>query len=125
MRAKFKKERAQFERDAESMLVKVGAKRRPCSDPWPVYHLITTAGILTLSVHTDLWQVDLPYYQGKHSFPWIATRFENVEKAKQVTHGESNPFSGKWNFHYWHGWQDDFTYGLKIVEQRLLAISAK
>src|ERR1017187_3859252 len=111
MRAKFKKERAQFERDAESMLVRVGAGRQACSDPWPVYRLITTAGILTLSIHTDLWEVDLPYYQGTHSSPWIATRFENVEKAKQVTHGESKPCNCNWNFFSFYGCNDNFASG--------------
>lgn len=33
---------------------------------------------------------------------WIATRFENVPLATIFTNGISNPYTGKWNWHYYN-----------------------
>ncbi len=52
--------------------------------------LDTPAGLLRLSVYDD----------------WVATRFDNVAlgKAFTATCGRPcNPFSGKWNWHYFDG----------------------
>jgi hypothetical protein len=52
--------------------------------------LDTPAGLLRLSVYDD----------------WVATRFDDVAlgKAFTATCGRTcNPFTGKWNFHYYNG----------------------
>jgi hypothetical protein len=52
--------------------------------------LDTPAGLLNLSVYED----------------WVATRFEDVERAATITKAigrPCNPYSGKWNFHYYDG----------------------
>jgi hypothetical protein len=51
------------------------------------YELDTPAGLLHLSVHDG----------------WLATRFDDVAMGTKFTEScgrPSNPFSGKWNFHY-------------------------
>jgi len=51
------------------------------------HELDTPAGLLHLSVHDD----------------WLATRFEDVRRGTAFTKTcgcPSNPFSGKWNFHF-------------------------
>lgn len=51
----------------------------------------TTLGLLHVSPHDD----------------WIATRFDDVDRAKSVLgsgrDGRLNPYSGKWNFHFADG----------------------
>jgi len=51
------------------------------------YQLDTPAGLLHLSVHEN----------------WLATRFDDVDRGRAFTVScgrSSNPYSGKWNFHY-------------------------
>jgi hypothetical protein len=52
--------------------------------------LKTPAGLLRISVYGD----------------WVATCFDNLELAKRFTAScgtPCNPFSGKWNFHFFDG----------------------
>jgi hypothetical protein len=121
MKAKYIKRREQFGREAEALLQRLGAAKGPPGDLWPVYILDTPAGELRLSIHTDLWLCDKSWFRGG-GFPWIAGRFEDVKVARELTHGESNPYFGKWNHHYWHGWTDDFGPGLSLLEHRLLRV---
>jgi hypothetical protein len=54
------------------------------------YEMDTPAGLLHLSVYDD----------------WVATRFDDVKQATTATKTigrPCNPFSGKWNFHYFDG----------------------
>jgi len=57
------------------------------------YELDTPAGLLHMSVHET----------------WLATRFDDVAKGKAFTATcgtSSNPYSGKWNFHFGDGTAD-------------------
>ena len=54
------------------------------------YELDTPAGLLHLTVHDD----------------WLATRFDDVARGTAFTKTcgcSSNPYSGKWNFHFGDG----------------------
>jgi hypothetical protein len=122
MKAKPIKHREQFEREAGELLRSLGAVQDKEREPWPCYFLNTPAGELRLSIHTDLWICDKPWFQGG-GFPWVAGRFEDVKAARELTHGESNPYSGKWNHHYWHGWKESFTRGLLLLEHALRSVT--
>lgn len=47
------------------------------------YELDTPAGLLHVSVYPD----------------WVATCFEDLERGTAFTNGDSNKYTGKWNFH--------------------------
>ena len=52
--------------------------------------LDTPAGLLRFTVYED----------------WVATRFDDVARATTITKKigrQCNPFTGKWNFHYYNG----------------------
>jgi hypothetical protein len=121
MKAKYIKRRELFERETEALLRGLRAVKGPPGDIWPVYLLATPAGELRLSIHTDLWLCDKPWFTGG-GWPWVAGRFEDVQAATELTRGESNPYSGKWNHHYWHDWIDEFGPGLSLLEHRLLRV---
>ena len=121
MKAKHIERREQFEREAGRLLKSLGAVEQRSSNPWPQYTLNTPAGELRLSIHTDLWLCDQPWFKGG-GWPWVAGRFEDVKAATELTRGESNPYSGKWNHHYWHNWADDFGPGLFLLQHRLLRV---
>ena len=57
---------------------------------WYHFELDTPAGLLHVSVFEN----------------WVATRFEDVKRGTEFTHTcnhFSNPYSGKWNFHFGDG----------------------
>ena len=118
MKAKHTQRREQFEREAGELLKSLGAIESKEREPWPCYFLTTLAGELRLSIHTSLWLCDKPWFQSG-GFPWVAARFDDVRVAHTLTHGESNPYSGKWNHHYWHNWTDSFRDGLELLENDL------
>ena len=123
MKAKYIKRREQFEREAGALLKALGAVDDPQreNDPWPCYILETQAGKLSLSIHTDRWCCEKPWFSGTGS-PWVAGRFQNVKAAHKLTGGESNPYSGKFNQHLWNGWTENFTPGLFLLEHALLSL---
>jgi hypothetical protein len=55
----------------------------------------TNLGLLRLSVHDEI--------ENRKLSPWVATRFEDVERAKVRLGNEINPYTGKWNFHFFDG----------------------
>ena len=80
------KAKAQFKAAVTTYLDSIGAR------PSHFYELEldTPAGLLQLTVYDD----------------WVAGRFEDVNLAAALTKtiGRScNPYSGKWNFHYYDG----------------------
>jgi hypothetical protein len=67
-------------------ILSLGAKSGSFYD----YELDTPAGLLHISVHET----------------WLATRFDDVARGVAFTKTcgySSNPFSGKWNFHFGDG----------------------
>ena len=124
MKARFVKERKRFEVEAVALLKSLNAIELKSNNPWPVFGLATPAGNLRLSVHTDLWLCDKPWFSGG-GMPWIAGRFDNVQVAFRLTGRESNPYSSKWNHHYWHNWTDSFKLGLKQLKRDLNRVQTK
>lgn len=112
MRGRYIKQRQQFEREVTALLLRLGAKQLPDNGTWPRFTLQTKAGSLDLAIHTNLWMGNPAVGN-----PWVSTRFEDPAAARLLV--DCNPFSGKWNFHLWHNWTDDFTYGLGVVEHHL------
>lgn len=85
-----KQQAAQFRKEAEAMLARLGAVLVDPDRMYP-YSLQTYAGELRISIDDDS----------------LMCRFEDVEKAKEERYSRLyglddrlNPFSGKWN---WHG----------------------
>ena len=73
----------QFVEAATDFVVGLGTRPGTFYD----YALDTPAGLLHISVHEG----------------WVATRFEDVDQGLAFTEScgrSSNPYSGKWNFHY-------------------------
>jgi hypothetical protein len=117
-RLKHFRRRQQFEADATSLLKHLGAVEFPRDLPWPQFTLETSAGLLRISIHTGLGLFS------DSSWPWIATRFDDVARAREILGADDklNPWSGKWNRHYWRGWTDDFAPGLEWLERDLKRI---
>lgn len=120
MRAKYKARRAQFERECHALLLALGAVPIKTVWQWPYYELTTRAGRLVLAVHTDLWLIADPVFQGGGS-PWVSTRFDNVQRARELV--DCNDYTGKWNFHLWRNWTDDFAPGLAVLERDLRRVT--
>ncbi len=83
----------------------------PCMYPWSIE---TRAGSLLIHPYAD--EIDF----------WIACRFEDVSRAREVlgvkpyqVSGRLNPYSGKWNFHYYVGAAEaevaDFVRQLEVI----------
>jgi hypothetical protein len=75
-----------FKTAVTAYIVSLGARPGRCYD----YELETPAGLLHLTVYDD----------------WLATRFDDVGRGSAFTRTcgcSSNPFSGKWNFHFGAG----------------------
>jgi hypothetical protein len=119
--AKYIKRREQFEKEARDLLRRLGAvEPQENPYPWPIFNLATKAGNLRLSFHTRLWCARETWFRADHDSPWIAGRFDDVEAARKLV--DSNPYSGKWNHHYWRGWTSDFYRGLRLLESELKKI---
>lgn len=85
MRKPTKKQLVYFEREAMVIIVKHGGERLPAWNGHPTFTIPTLAGTLTAHVIADSW-------------PFIACRFTDSAAGHRAT-GDSNPYSGKWNFH--------------------------
>ena len=101
-----KKERQRFVKQAVQLLLTLGAKQ----DGSETYRftLQTKAGVLHL--HPDESQTT--------GLGTLFTRFDNPQAARQIV--DCNRFSGKWNFHYFDGWDvetaiTDLTFWLNKV----------
>jgi len=125
MCGRYLKRRKLFEQEARALLLRLGAVEQAKGQyDWTNFTLATKAGELRLSLSTDLWLLTQPGdWRGGHA-PWIACRFADVATAKRVLGSDDrlNPFSGKWNFHHWHNWTDDFAPGLNLLEYYLKKI---
>lgn len=100
-----KKSSFDFEAACTRMLMMAGAKENGTS--FAKLGLETIAGPMDCSPYED----------------WLACRFVDVEKAKQVIGaGSLNPFSGKWNWHYTKPTPRDLI-GLQSVIARVAAIT--
>lgn len=76
------KKRFDFPQACAAMLQSLGAQPAEYSYPW---QLQSVAGVLRLHPYDN----------------WLACRFEDVAAAKAlVGHGQLNPYSGKWNWHF-------------------------
>lgn len=96
-RAARKSKRFVFKEALVAMLLRLGA--RP-SERFYDYVIDTRAGLLYLSAYDD----------------WLAARFEDVEKARQVVKtGCLNRFSGKWNWHFVFAEEQD----VEFLEQQI------
>jgi hypothetical protein len=82
-----KRERQRFVKEAKALLLSLGAD--PKGDD---FVLQTKAGTLTL--HATENRLD--------GVGTVFTRFDDPKAARQFV--DCNPFSGKWNHHYFDGW---------------------
>jgi hypothetical protein len=78
-----KKDRTQFIKNVSTFLIKMGAVKN--DERW---ELQTNFGLLSLFI-------DETHY--KHAIGTVFTRFAEPARAKEVC---CNPYSGKWNHHY-------------------------
>jgi hypothetical protein len=92
-----KNERQQFYQEAIALLRELGATDNPATDVYD-YSIETKVGTLRLVV-------SLSDYTG--SLGTVFGRFRNPEKAAKIV--DCNPYSGKWNFHFFavEGWDTD------------------
>lgn len=80
MTKKRAKQQADFRAEAVKLLEQAGAFR---TDDGESFRLHTLAGDVTFSVYDD----------------WIAGRFTDPDAGYVATLHDSNPYSGKWNYH--------------------------
>ena len=88
-----KKQQQLFYEDVLLYILSVGAKNRHIGDICSHYKMDTKAGLLFIFLETP---------QTSKVFT-ICTRFEDTQKANEILGKRErlNPFSSKWNFHYW------------------------
>ena len=104
-----KSERQRFRRLARDLLMRLGATRD--NDPtWPEYVLDTRAGPLRL--HID----DFEHKHAKGPGTVFA-RFDNPNRAMLLV--QCNPYSGKWNFHFFSEKADAVDAAIRQVEGML------
>ena len=101
-----RKERQRFVKKAIALLLSLGA-RQDDGEPYR-FTLETKAGCLRL--HPDEHRIT--------GLGTVFTRFDDPQAARQLV--ECNPYSGKWNFHFFDGWTvetalADLTYRLRKV----------
>lgn len=84
------KQRRLFFTNAVKLLLDLGAQQED-SEPYR-FTLPTKAGLLRL--HPSSHKTD--------GLGTLFTRFDDPQTARQLV--GCNPFSGKWNHHYFHGW---------------------
>jgi hypothetical protein len=101
-----KKDRQQFIAKVTALLLSLGAKQ----DGSEVYRFTLQTKVGHLRLHPDANQTT--------GLGTVFTRFDDAEAARQLV--DCNPFSGKWNHHYFDGWDvetaiDDLTYWLGKV----------
>lgn len=85
MKKPTKKQLAEFEKSAIEVITRHGGERIANWNGHPTFTIPTLAGTLTAHVIADSW-------------PFIACRFSDSAAGHRAT-GDSNPYSGKWNFH--------------------------
>lgn len=100
-------ERRRFAKSVIELMTALGAERLP--DDWCLaWQISTPIGVLRLSVHKEP-------SRGDDYDPSVFGRFEDVAAAKaagrqvdglsvDLCGGNLNPYSGKWNHHYWGAW---------------------
>jgi hypothetical protein len=98
-----KKDRERFLATVIALLLNLGAQHHDDH-----FVLQTKAGRLTL----------YPNVYGSNELGTVFARFDDPKAARQIV--ECNPYSGKWNHHYFDGWTvetatDDFTARLRRV----------
>ena len=98
-----KKDRERFVAKAKALLLDLGAEQSGDG-----FILQTKAGKLTLH----------PSKNETIGLGTVFTRFDDPQAARQLV--DCNPFSGKWNFHYFDGWTvetaiDDLSAQLRTV----------
>lgn len=88
-----KKERQRFVQKAVELLLNLGAKQ----NEGELYRFIlqTKASILHLT----------PEENQSIGLGTVFTRFDDPQAARQLV--DCNKFSGKWNFHYFGGWDEE------------------
>ena len=103
-----KKERERFVKNATQLLLDLGAEQ----DGGEMYRfsLQTKAG--TLRLHVTENRTDGP--------GTVFTRFDDPEAARKLL--DCNPYSGKWNHHYFGDWSvDTAIYDLSVQLKKMLA----
>lgn len=100
MRKATKKTKRAFQAGAKRILEAVGAVPTPADPEW--WALDTRYGLLTL--HIDAWF-------GGTGPGTVFTRFDDPQRATGTT--GCNPYSGKWNHHYFEITLDDALYALE------------
>ncbi len=103
-----KKQRKLFFAQAEQLLTELGAEKD--AKVWYPWTLQTVAGPLQLIIENDT----------NYGLGTLFTRFDDPSRAKQIV--RCNPYSGKWNFHFFDGWTvkaaiDHLRYSLESVLQ--------
>ena len=102
-----KSERQRFRRLARDLLMRLGATRD--NDPtWPEYVLETRAGPLRLRTG------NLLLARGPGT---VFARFDNPNRAMLLV--QCNPYSGKWNFHFFSEKADAVDAAIRQVEGML------
>ena len=82
-----KKQRERFVANAKALLLGLAARQKEDE-----FIMQTRVGRLTLH----------PVEHGKEELGTVFARFEDPEAAHEIV--DCNPFSGKWNHHYFGGW---------------------
>lgn len=91
-----KKRNEAFAKALRTELVKMGAV--PGLEPW-------CASLDTLQIETKAGTLFAKTYpHDSQPGAWVAARFADVERAKALLGGDGrlNPYSGKWNFDFFH-----------------------
>jgi hypothetical protein len=84
-----KRDQRQFRIQADALIESLGAKP---VDEWYPWRLKTKAGPLSLRVDEEVASV----------IGTVFTRFDSPPDAEELV--DCNPYSGKWNHHYFDGW---------------------
>ncbi len=85
------RDRNRWAKQANELIESLGAE--PVDDHYP-WRLKTKAGMLSLRVEANALRNNGP--------GTVFTRFDSPSDAEQVV--DCNPFSGKWNHHYFDMW---------------------
>lgn len=103
-----KPERERWAKQANDLIEGLGAEPGDESYPW---RLKTKVGMLSLRVEANVLRNDGP--------GTVFTRFDSPSDAEQVV--DCNPYSGKWNHHYFDMWTGPQAIGdLKLLLENII-----
>ena len=107
-----KRDRQRFIREANKLIESLGATRDSNYRSGDYWHLDTICGPLWLVVDDD---------DQSNGIGTVYTHFSEPEEASPLT--DCNPYSGKWNHHYFDHWSSvdnaikDLTFQLRRIRK--------